>query len=100
MSEREYDRESRGYLDRFLGPRGGGIMVGFYGFFILLWVVLGLAAFVMSVLCFGYTGSTAQHVAGVLFALMFGPFYWIYYAVSNDYCGKTPTSILAFGGRK
>jgi hypothetical protein len=72
MSDREY--ENRGYFERLIGTRGAGVMVGFYGFFILLWVVLGLAAFVMSVLCFGYSGSTAQHITGVLFALLFGPF--------------------------
>ena len=97
MSDREYNR---GVLDNLLGRRAGGILVGFYGFFILLWVVLGLAAFVMSVLCFGYTGSTAQHVAGVVFAILFGPFYWLYYAVSSDYCGKSPTGFLNIGGRK
>lgn len=63
--------------------------------FFVLWVGLGIAAFIMSLVCFGYSGSTTQHVVGVILAVLFGPFYWIYYAVSKSYCGKS----LA-GGRK
>jgi hypothetical protein len=87
-------------IGRFFGVGSAGVVLGFYGFFLLLWVVLGLAAFVMSVLCFGYSGTTAQHAVGVMFALLFGPFYWVYYAVSADYCGKTQTGLFGTGGRK
>ena len=67
------------------------------GIFILLWVVFGIAAFIMSIVCFGYSGSTGQHVIGLLLAIFFGPFYWIYFLVVKSYCGK-PTSM--YGGRR
>ena len=54
--------------------------------FLVLWVVSGLVAFVYSLICIGRSGSTGQHVIGVLLAFFFGPFYWIYYGVSKTYC--------------
>jgi hypothetical protein len=51
-----------------------------------LWVLAGLAAFIMSLVCFGKSGSTSEHVLGLLLAMFFGPFYWIYYFVSQTYC--------------
>ena len=55
--------------------------------FIVLWIVAGIAAFIMSIMCFGYSGTTVQHVVGFLLALFFGPFYWIYYFYVKSYCG-------------
>lgn len=54
--------------------------------FVFLWFFVGIAAFIMSLLCFGKTGSTAQHIVGFLLALFFGPFYWIYYFSAASYC--------------
>jgi hypothetical protein len=68
------------------------------GVFILAWILAGLAGFVMSILCFGRSGSVGQHIAGFLLAAFFGPFYWIFYGVSPDYCNKISTS--GFGGRR
>ena len=50
------------------------------------WILLGIAAFIMSIVCFGRSGTTAQHVIGFLLAVFFGPFYWIYYFVVKSYC--------------
>ena len=61
--------------------------------FVVLWIFVGLAAFIMSLVCFGRSGSTAQHIIGLLLAIFFGPFYWIYYFAVSSYCKKT-------GGRK
>lgn len=55
--------------------------------FIVLWLVAGIAAFIMSIMCFGYSGSTMQHIIGFVLALFFGPFYWIYYFYVKSYCG-------------
>lgn len=52
----------------------------------VLWIFVGLAAFVMSLICLGRTGTTAQHVIGILLSVFFGPFYWIYYFVASSYC--------------
>ena len=71
------------------------------GLFALAWVLAGLAAFVMSIVCFGRSGSTSQHILGLLLAALFGPFYWIFYGVSPDYCNKISTvGIPGFGGKR
>jgi hypothetical protein len=54
--------------------------------FIILWLFAGIAAFIMSIMCFGYSGTAAQHVIGFLLALFFGPLYWIYYFFVKSYC--------------
>lgn len=56
--------------------------------FVSLWILAGIAAFVMSLVCFGRSGSTAQQVVGLLLAIFFGPLYWIYYFVVGSYCQK------------
>lgn len=55
-------------------------------FFALLWIFAGIAAFVVSLMCFGRTGSDTSKIFGFLLAVFFGPFYWIYFAVSKKYC--------------
>ena len=59
--------------------------------FTIIWIALGVAAFIMSLVCFGYSGTTAQQVIGLVLAILFGPFYWIYYLVVKNYC-RGPTS--------
>lgn len=54
-----------------------------------LWVLLGIAAFVASLVCFGYSGSIAEKAIGVLLAFFFGPFYWFFFAFNSNYCRKT-----------
>jgi len=50
------------------------------------WIVLGLVAFIYSLVCFGKSGTTSQHVLGLALAFFFGPFYFIYYRLSKTYC--------------
>ena len=52
-----------------------------------LWILVGFIAFIMSIVCFGRSGTTEQHILGLLLAILFGPFYWIYYGMSKTYCG-------------
>jgi len=55
--------------------------------FVVVWSVIGLAAFFMSVVCFTRAGSTgAQNLIGLFLALLLGPFYWLYYLGSDSYC--------------
>lgn len=61
--------------------------------FVLLWIVVGIAAFIMSLVCFGRSGTTAQHIIGLLLSIFFGPFYWVYYFAVSSYCRKA-------GGKK
>ena len=54
----------------------------------LIWLVYGLAAFIASIVCLSYKGSTGAKTAGFLLALFFGPFYWLFYMYSSNYCVK------------
>jgi hypothetical protein len=63
---------------------------------IFLWGLAGFVAFIMSIVCFGRSGSTAEKIVGLFISLFLGPFYWIYYGVSKTYCKKT----LAGGRRR
>ncbi len=54
--------------------------------FKLFWVISGLAAFVMSLVCTTTHSTPMQKTGGILLAIFFGPFYWIYFFMSDSYC--------------
>jgi fatty acid desaturase len=54
--------------------------------FILLWALIGLIAFITSLVCFGRSGSTTEKIIGLLLAIFFGPLYFIFYAFNSNYC--------------
>lgn len=56
---------------------------------VLLWVFAGISAFVMSLVCFGRSGTTTEHIIGLALAFFFGPFYWIYFFVAKSYCRRS-----------
>lgn len=56
------------------------------GIAMFVWVIAGIAAFILSLICFGKSGSESQKLIGLLLAVIFGPFYWIYFMVSKNYC--------------
>lgn len=51
-----------------------------------IWAVLGIAAFVTSLICFGRSGTFGQQCVGLFLSVLFGPFYWIYFASVGSYC--------------
>lgn len=55
---------------------------------LVIWIILGITAFIMSIICFGRSGSTSQHIIGLLLAIFFGPFFWIFYFFVPDYCKR------------
>lgn len=63
---------------------------------IIGWVVFGLAGFVMSLWCLGFSGSASQKFGGVLFALILGPFYWAYFYSVPSYCARLPPPSTLF----
>lgn len=69
-------------------PKGLVVASGMFIFFLVLWVILGFSAFIMSLVCFGKSGSPTEHLLGLFLAVFFGPFYWIYYIVAKSYCIK------------
>lgn len=56
--------------------------------FVAAWVLAGIAAFIMSLVCFAFSGTTLDKLGGLAIAVMFGPFYWIYYSFMNGYCKR------------
>ena len=62
--------------------------------FAFMWAVFGILAFVFSLVCFGYSGSVLEKIAGVILALLFGPFYFIYYFSSGSYCKRMPPTMF------
>ena len=69
----------------------GGVAVLLFG---LLWTIFGIVGFVMSLICFGYSGSTGEKLFGLLASIMMGPFYFIYYFSSGTYCKKMPSTLF------
>lgn len=73
-----------------------------------IWALLGLLAFVTSVVCFAYNGTFLHNWVGFLTSIVLGPFYWIYYAYADPtYCSKSSGRKLAIqkkftkkGGKK
>jgi len=59
--------------------------------FTIIWGLLGLAAFVTSLVCLSdsKTGTGGAKAIGVLLALLFGPFYFIYLGARKSYCRKS-----------
>ena len=56
--------------------------------FTSLWIIFAVIAFIYSLVCFGKSGSMLDKIFGVLLALFFGPFYFIYLYVYKSYCRK------------
>jgi hypothetical protein len=55
---------------------------------VIFWVILGITGFIMSIICFGRSGTSSQHIIGLLLAIFFGPIYWIFYLAVPDYCKR------------
>jgi low affinity Fe/Cu permease len=53
---------------------------------ILIWALLGLVAFIMSIVCFTRSGSAFEKVMGLILAIFLGPLYFLFFAFSNTYC--------------
>ena len=54
----------------------------------LIWMVSGIVAFVMSIICFFYDSSLNEKVIGLILAILLGPFYWLYYIYNSNYCNR------------
>lgn len=62
---------------------GVGIAAAIFG---IIWGLVGIAAFITSLVCFGKSGSTTEKIIGFVLAIFFGPFYFIYLGVNKEYC--------------
>ena len=60
--------------------------------FISLWMLAGIAAFIASIYCMGQQGTTGEKAVGLILAILFGPFYWLYFFASPSYCKRSRMS--------
>jgi len=56
--------------------------------FIIIWILIGFAAFITSLVCFGRSGTILEKIIGLLLAIFFGPFYFIFFFFAGGYCGS------------
>jgi hypothetical protein len=66
--------------------REAQITVQIFGLFALVWVMLGLIAFLWSIYCFGKTGTIFQKFIGIIMSMFMGPLFFFYYRYSPTYC--------------
>lgn len=69
-----------------LGSSTGGFVVTIVLIFLLLWIIFGVIAMILSLVCFGSSGTILEKVLGLIIAWLFGPFFFIYYSVNGTYC--------------
>jgi len=53
---------------------------------LLMWILFGVIAFLMSLVCFGRSGTLLEKIIGLLLAIFFGPLYFIFYIFNTSYC--------------
>lgn len=73
-------------IDNFTNKQENGVLGGSLMFIMLIWVLAGFIAFIMSIICFGKSGSTTDKIIGLLLAIFFGPFYFLFYGFNSNYC--------------
>ena len=66
----------------------------FWAIVVLGWVLFGVAGFVMSLWCIGFTGNFGEKVIGVIIAMILGPWYWLYFYSVPTYCARLPPPSL------
>jgi hypothetical protein len=54
--------------------------------FVIIWLIMSVIAFIYSLVCFGKSGSVTDKIIGLLLAIFFGPFYFIYLYNYGVYC--------------
>jgi hypothetical protein len=62
--------------------------------FLATWLLFGLIGFIMSLVCFGYSGSVGEKILGIVIALALGPWYFLYYFSSGSYCKAMPPTLF------
>jgi uncharacterized membrane protein HdeD (DUF308 family) len=56
--------------------------------FSIIWTCMGIAALIYSLICMSpsQTPNVWKGLLGIALAILLGPFYFIYYWYSSDYC--------------
>lgn len=74
------------------------IMSLIFVLFMFLWLISHIWAVIKSLLCFGASGSTAEHIFGFVLAFIMGPLYFIYLYANKGYC--LDDMVAPVGGKK
>lgn len=59
---------------------------------VVAWVLLGIAAFIHSILCAVKTPSILKGALGITLAILFGPLYFVYPLADKSFC-KNPENL-------
>ena len=54
----------------------------------LIWIIAGIGAFIAGIVCLFYRASIQDKIIGLIFGIIAGPFYWIYYIYNINYCNS------------
>jgi hypothetical protein len=84
----------KGLKSLISGLSSGSIGTVLLGIFAFVWVVFGLAGFVMSLWCIGFTGNAGEKIIGVLISIILGPWYWLYFYSVPSYCARLPSPMF------
>ncbi len=63
-----------------------------------VWALAGIAAIIMSIVCFGFSGTTMEKAIGLAIAFFLGPLYFIFYAVNKSYCRSMGANVTRMMG--
>ena len=55
---------------------------------LLIWIIGTILSFITSLMCLFNESTMQDKIIGVIFGLIAGPFYWIYYVYNMNYCNK------------
>ncbi len=61
--------------------------------FAVTWCALGVLSYVAALWCLTDTGTFEQKILGLLLALGFGPFYFVYVLSSSSYCPQLAKAV-------
>jgi hypothetical protein len=73
---------------------GNSPMGVFWALVVLVWVLFGIAGFVMSLWCIGFTGNFGEKFIGIVIAIILGPWYWLYFYSVPSYCARLPPPLF------
>ena len=60
----------------------------------IIWLGAGIAGYIISIICWNYTGTKKQKIIGIAIALLTGPIYWLYFFLSKNYCKSIEEKII------
>lgn len=63
------------------------------------WALTGIAALIMSIVWFGFSGSISEKIVGLALAFLLGPLYFLFYGVNKNYCRSLGANVTCIVNR-